>query len=941
MTQFRIPDATYRLQFHGGFRYGEAAEIVDYLREIGISDVYSSPIFTPVRGSQHGYDVVDPTRINPGSGGEEEFARFSDRLREEGMGLLVDIVPNHMAASSDNRWWMTVLENGPQSRYAKFFDIEWRSFSLPPGLERKIVLPILGRPYGEALEEQEIRLEESDEGIYVTYYDKKLPLSAESYLGLIEEVVERIRSSDAEPNAPAHELCDIADGARRAQLADTYPGAAPNTRFLRQTLMRLYTSDASFRELIAATVASYNGTKGDPKSFDKLDALLDRQWYRLAYWKRATEQINYRRFFDIIDLVGVRVEDPEVFEKRHERLLELVADGRITGLRIDHIDGLHDPVAHLRKLQRRIAGNRVTAAEKHPFYIVVEKILARDEQLPDEFACDGTTGYDFLNRSGEIFVDPEGLRTLDTTYRSFTLADEPFEELAYRLQRETIQNLFTSEMRRLAIQLEELAAGNRKARDFSPADLGDALTEVTASLPIYRTYVRGSAISERDRRYIEDAIDAARSRSGPRIDPRIYAFLRRVLLVDPPHYAEAHRDEWLAFVLRWQQFTGRVMAKGVEDTAFYVYNRLISLNEVGGEPGAGLENAVEALHEYNAHVARQWPHTLSATSTHDTKRSEDMRARLHVLSELAGEWNRLVARWREENRFFKKDVQGVLTPDPNEELLIYQTIAGVWPLEEAEGGSLGERLRLYVEKAAREAKVYSSWLQPHADHEAALLEFTTALLDPSHEEFHRELRPLVDKISYYGFLNALSQLVLKITSPGVPDFYQGTELWDFSLVDPDNRRPVDYERRRAVLREIVTRGSEPLPLCSELLASWRDGRVKMYVTARLLRFRREASALFSRGDYTPAATGGKLKDNVFAFRRSFEEEEIAVAVTRLLTRCVEPGELPLGEVWGDTALDTGSGRWENVLTGESLDSDGRVRAADVFRSFPVAVLRRH
>jgi (1->4)-alpha-D-glucan 1-alpha-D-glucosylmutase len=884
---YRVPRATYRIQLNAGFTFRAASAIVPYLAELGISDVYTSPILKARKGSTHGYDIVDPTVLNPELGSEDDFTALHEELQRHGMGLLLDIVPNHMAASDENGWWVSVLENGPRSRYVHYFDIDWR--------QDKILLPILGRPYGEALESGEIRLGYDADGFYLTYYDRRVPLAPDSYALILR---------------------DCADMPAELQELITTESEVTNSRFVKETLWRVYQQDERFRAALDSAIAGM--------TFDALDTLLEAQKYRLAYWRMASETINYRRFFDVSDLIGVRVENPEVFEARNRRTLDLIAEGKVTGLRIDHIDGLYDPIGHMRKMQNRLAsspedssanGQRPTAN----FYIVVEKILGRDEQLPSDFPVSGTTGYEFADALNALFVDAEGLQKLDVFYRSFTGESRTFADICYDKKKQVIQELFSGEMRSLGEQLATIAMSDRNARDFAPGDLSAALTEVTACLEVYRTYVRDEPVSDADAQHIRDAVADARRRAATSIDRRLFIFLEYVLLVHPPPYVTDH-ERWRGFVMRWQQFTGRVMAKGVEDTAFYAYNRLVSLNEVGGSPGREGFDGLAELHRLNARRAAEWPHTLNATSTHDTKRSEDVRARLAVLSELPDLWAREVRRWSRLNGALRRD--GI--PHPNEELLIDQTLVGMWPLDDADLPSVRARLRLYLEKAAREAKVHTSWIAPNAAYEEALLAFADGAL--SHDAFCRELARFQKRIAFYGAINALSQVVLKAMSPGAPDFYQGTEMWDFSLVDPDNRRPVDYAQRAAMLRRV--KNARP----PALLRSWHDGRVKAFTTWKVLDARARHADLFREGSYEPL----DVSPHVCAFVRRLGDDAVAVAVPRFVSRLVKPGRFPLGAVWGDTALLL-PGRWRNAFTGDAVEGG---RLAEVFARFPVAVLEK-
>ena len=875
----RIPVSTYRLQFNAQFTFRDARNIVAYLAGLGISDVYASPILRARKGSTHGYDIVDATALNPDLGHEDDLTELTGELDRYGMGLVLDIVPNHMAASHENAWWMSVLENGQQSRFVHYFDIDWRG--------NKLLLPILGRPYGETLESGEIQLGYDADGFFFSYFDKRLPLSPFSYHLVLSECVDCLNIEGV--------------GLEIRELVDNESSIA-NSKFLKDTLWRLHEQSEEFRNALETVIKRIN------TDFDLLDKVVEAQWYRIAYWRTASETINYRRFFDVTDLVGVKVENPEVFEMRNRRVLDLINEKKVTGLRIDHIDGLYDPVAYLTKLQLRLG-------DPDPFYVVVEKILGAGEPLPSTFRVAGTTGYDFLDMVNAVFVDPEGLGQLTEFYHSFTGLTSSFEDVVYERKKQAIDQLFSGEMRALGLSLGELAVADRNARDFSPSELQAALLEITACMPVYRTYLRGGEVEEMDRAFLRRAVSEARKRARY-VDARLFKFLELVLLLTPPGYIADEREKWLEFVMNWQQFTGRVMAKGVEDTAFYNYNRLLSLNEVGSEPGRGSDfNPVSELHERNREIAHAWPHTMNATSTHDTKRAEDVRARISVLSEIPDVWQREIKRWSRMNAPLKRD--GV--PHPNEELLIYQTLIGMWPLDPSEEAGVGDRLKAYLEKASREAKTHTSWLEPNEAYENALRDFAGAILQ--HTPFMTAFRRLQKRTAFHGFLNSLSQVVLKATSPGLPDFYQGSEIWDFSLVDPDNRRPVDFEKRRAMLRDI---GTPPV-----LLRNWTDGRIKLFVTSRVLAARAKHIDTFHGENYRALEAGPAC----VAFARG---QDIVVAVPRLTTRLTRPGSPPLGDVWGDTRIAI-EGRWRNVFTDEIVE-DGALR--NVFASFPVAVLER-
>ena len=802
----RIPVSTYRLQFNREFRFVDAIGIVDYLYDLGITDVYASPIMKARTGSMHGYDVVDPAQINSEIGTPDEFNQLVGALQAKGMGLIVDIVPNHMAASVENPWWFDVLETGEESPYAEFFDVNWKA--------KKVMLPILGRPYGEVLENQELELKVEQGRQIVQYYDQKLP--------------------------------------------------------------------------IAAGAESMN-----------VDHVLSRQHYRLAFWRKAADGINYRRFFDINDLVGLRAERDDVFEATHKYVLDLVEEGKITGLRIDHIDGLLDPKAYLDRLPA--------------IYVVTEKILAGNEQLPCDWRTHGTTGYDFLNFMNGAFIDREGFLMLEKIYAGFTQSDATFTDVFRERKQQIMRELFPGEVAGFVNRLCELADEDRHARDLAAEELKEAFVMVSACLPVYRTYIREETISETDRAWIEDAIGVAGK--GPAFD-----FLRRVLLVEPAWYLQHRRAEYLDFVMRWQQFTGPVMAKGLEDTTFYVHNPLVSVNEVGGDSnGPDLYFGVDEFHRRNLARLARWPQSMNATSTHDTKRSEDVRAGINILSEIPREWSRRLRRWsrlsRLSHRLSEADV-----PAPNEQVLIFQSMLGAWPIG-------ADRLKRYVTKALREGKTHTSWISTNEEYERRVLSFIDSLY--TNDEFLKDFTPLQKKIARFGRLSSLSQLVLKITSPGVPDFYRGTEIWDLSLSDPDNRRPIEFSSRIQML-ENLKKNAEP----QNLLKDVADGRLKLYVTWKLLNFRRRHSHLFLRGEYIPLRVTGSRANNVIAFARHLHDDWSVVAVPRLIAKLDRARN-----VWKDTSIELppdAPTRWLNTLTNEELSSP--VSASALFSTLPLAVL---
>ncbi len=986
MTRARVPLATYRLQLHADFGFDEARAVVPYLRVLGIGDLYASPVLQARRGSRHGYDVADPTRLSAELGGEEGFRALAGALRQEGMGLLLDIVPNHMAASGENPWWRDVLEHGPASPYARYFDVEWRSGR--PGLADKVLLPILGAPYGQVLEAGELKVALDADGFAVRYYDWRLPLNPASYATLLgaDRAARRPESRTrrpglrpalqgggvSAPSAPGASLehspeSDSTDAAPRElrELVDAITegerGVAALAR-ARRRVWEVYQSSPAVRCYVDETLAALNGRPWEPGSFDALDSLLADQAYRLAYWRTASQELNYRRFFDVSDLVAVRIEDPDVFRARHATLLRLVAAGQVAGLRVDHVDGLYDPAAYLARLQAHLPVQEPSGEPPEPhYYVVVEKILAADEALPHDWLVAGTTGYDFLNLVNGLFVDGRAAASLTELYHHLTGDDAAFEDVARACKRLAIESLFGGEVRALVERLVSIARADRHGRDLPRAELVGALVEVTACLPVYRTYVRDESVAPADRARVEWAVAEAQARR-PDLAAAC-ALLRRVLLLEwPASLDAAGREAWRRFVGRWQQLTGPATAKGVEDTALYRYTRLLSLNDVGGDPGR-MGTSVADFHRQMQERRARWPHTLNATATHDTKRGEDVRMRIDVLSEIPHAWAGRLERWRRWNEPKLGRVGDQHVPDGRMELLLYQTLLGAWPLDEAERPAFRERLRAYLEKAAREAKTHTSWHDPNVAYEGALLAFAEAILDPlDGSPFLADFVAFQRPIAYYGALNSLGQVLLKATAPGVPDFYQGSELWDLSLVDPDNRRPVDYARRAALLAALPDpERADAAPALADLLARWEDGRVKLYLTRQALRCRRAYAALFAAGDYQPVPAAGRREAHVCAFLRRHGDAAALVVVPRLLARLalatapapdageLPPTGLPLGEAaWADTHLRLPAAaprRWRSTLTGETLEAPAAdasaattLRLADLLRTFPVALL---
>ena len=1022
--------ATYRLQFHAGFKFKDAAAIVPYLHALGVTHVYASPFLTAQPGSPHGYDVCNHEQLNPELGTSEDFAAFVGALKQHGMAQILDVVPNHMAASSANPWWLDLLESGLASPYAHFFDIDWRP--VKDELAGKVLLPILGQQYGDALEAGDLKLEHGEGSFSVRYFDSLLPIAPETTVSILESRLPELKQTLGEGSDALGEYQSILSALAHLPPQSTSDPAAIQERqrekeVIKRRLKRLESDHPPVLEALQRVVAEWNGQPGEPRSFDQLDKLLEAQAYRLSHWKAASDEVNYRRFFDINTLAALCMEHYDVFERTHRVVLELAARGDVDGLRIDHIDGLLDPLQYLWRLQwaylaevaRQIHARRAEAAaaagesalppweevrpdvlsllcrrlglpppdpsclslasptsaaeptdsageanpqperipapdgSPYPLYVVVEKILGPDEPLPGNWPVAGTTGYDFVPQLGGLFLEDGGLQAIKQSYFRFLGERMEYPETVYRCKLLILRFAMASELQMLAHRLNRISEQHRRSRDFTLNMLRHALQEILASFPVYRTYVSPAGISDRDQRFIHIAIGQSKRRS-PAIDAALYDFIRSTLLLQHPEgLSEQARHERELFTGRFQQVTSPVMAKGVEDTAFYVYCPLIAMNEVGSHPEAAIVSP-EQFHRDNLHRSQHWPLSMLGSSTHDTKRSEDVRARIAVLAEIPSLWRKRVNTWTRLNRRFRADVDGLPAPSKNDEYLLYQTLVGVWPLTHPGGeehATLIRRLQLYMEKATHEAKVRTSWVNPNVPYDHAVRDFVANIMEPRKENrFLADLQQFHEAIVDAGLYTSLSQVVLKLMSPGVPDIYQGQELWDFSLVDPDNRRPVDYASRCWLLGEleaVLATGSEHFrALAMQLGKTPRDSRLKLLVTSRLLKLRREQPALFA-GTYQPLEVTGPAAKHVCAFAWKGEAKSALVIVPRLIASLGlerEPGSLPTvldPQTWGETAVTLDSsfaGRWTNVLTGAPLELTGPVPVAQLLAGFPVAVL---
>jgi (1->4)-alpha-D-glucan 1-alpha-D-glucosylmutase len=974
------PVSSYRLQFNRNFRFADAQALVPYLRALGISHCYASPLLKARAGSGHGYDITDHNTLNPEIGSVQEFHALVSELHAHGMALILDTVPNHMGVGhGDNPWWQDVLQNGRTSAYADFFDIDWEP--LKPELRDKVLFPVLGGPYGAELERGHLRLT-FDGAFFVKYFDKRMPVDPQT-VPMIFEPLGDLRFQSVEiPETERTELENILFELRQLPPNNSTEPQAINRRRTEgparlQRLLQLAERSPAIRALIEQALAALNGESGLPRSFDSLHRLLDAQPYRLAHWLVSGEEINYRRFFDVNDLVGLRMENPHVFAATHQLLRRLLADGSVAGLRIDHPDGLLNPPQYFVRLQMLYAASQCCGPEARgpvaengieeevqtvfgqhewmlrqaPLYVVLEKILEPGEHLP-AWPVDGTVGYGFANLLNGIFIDSRNRRSFTRIYERFLGGVVDVDSVIYEAKSQAMNTALASEVAVLTHLLDKISSTDRHARDFTVKSLATVIRETIACFPVYRTYIdeRGN-VSELDRSYIDAAIAHAKRRNED-IPASTFDFLRNILLLqgDVPGADDEQYRKWLYFVLKFQQLSGPVMAKGLEDTACYVYNRLTSVNEVGGSP-RDFGVPVEEFHRGNLERAEKWPDSMLLSSSHDSKRSEDVRARLNVLSEMPRDWSAAAMRWRRMNHPKKITISdGRLIPDANEEYLFYQTLVGAWPLGNAPDDQFTRRMQRYMNKAVHEAKVNLSWVNDNPEYVAALQEFIARILSPGsagkRNPFPQRVEEFMRIVAFFGALNSLAQLLLKIASPGVPDFYQGNELWEFRLVDPDNRRPVDFALRQRLLQDLLRQAEDGrlAELCSDLLANYQDGRIKMWVTMRAMNFRRQHPELFGAGSYIPLAAGNEKQEHVVAFARAHEDHVAVVAVPRfsytLMRGRVQP---PIGEAWGNAELQLPTEvvgmRLLNLFTGETFPANGHaLPCRDLFARFPVALL---
>jgi (1->4)-alpha-D-glucan 1-alpha-D-glucosylmutase len=947
-----VPLSTYRLQFNKQFTFADATELMPYLAALGISHIYASPYLRARADSMHGYDIIDHEHLNPEIGTREDYDRLVETLHQQGMGQILDVVPNHMGVmGSDNSWWLDVLENGKAAAHADFFDIDW--MPLKDELQGKVLVPVLGDQYGTVLDRDELKLrfdrEKGEFSIY--YFQHRFPVNPREYATILARNIKELESHLGAENHELLQLQSLVSAFRNLPSRhEEDPAKVAERRrdkeIHKKRLADLVSQSPEIADFIARNVEEVNGQPGKPESFEDLHELIKRQAYRLAYWRVASDDINYRRFFDVNDLAALRMENEPVFDATHRFILRLMKEGKLDGLRIDHPDGLYNPAQYFERLQQS-QQTETGGAEK--FYLIIEKILTSDERLPSDWPIDGTTGYEFGNLVNGLFVDPDSETAMERIYRGFIGRRIRFDYLVYRCKKLVLDGALTSEINVLANLLSQIALANRHTCDFTVNGLREALAEVIAWFPVYRTYITADGVSDTDRRYIEKAIATARRR-GAIADTSVFDFIRDVLLTRLAEgQAKPYRGAVIRFAMKFQQLTSAVMAKGLEDTSFYRYARLISLNEVGGDPRRfGLTPA--DFHRRTSDRMSNWPDNMLGTSTHDSKRSEDVRARINVLSEIPQEWRKRVWRWRELNLGKKKMAGGQESPTRNDEYFLYQTLVGAWPLpREHSEPCFCQRIKDYMLKAIREAKQKTSWANQNKEYESDVLNFVEGILGPqATPEFLEDFREVQQYVSRIGMLNSLSQTAIKLTLPGVPDVYQGTETWDFSLVDPDNRRPVNYAQRRQLLENLKKMDELPKQefdiKLARIVSNPIDGRIKLYLTWRLLNLRNSYPDLFQNGKYRALEVQGSKGGHIVAYVRQFGEITLLVAVSRLNAQLYGSSlQFNHQSVWEDTVIelpnDAESKTFIDVLGRSTIEKQegGLIAASTLFAQFPVVV----
>jgi len=923
----QIPVATYRIQFNPDFDFKKAREIIPYLAMLGISHLYASPIFKARNGSTHGYDIVDQNKLNPELGSEEDFNALIKTVKSYNLLWLQDIVPNHMAYSHENQWLMDILESGHNSPYFNFFDIDWEHPCKK--LNKRLLAPFLGKPYLKAIEDSEIYLSYNDNGIAVNYYELKFPLKISTYTFILTYRIASLKKRIGEKHTDFIKylgIIDLLNDIQHIKNKRTYKNGIIK---IKRLLWELYNKNNKLKYFIDENIAIFNGKKGESTSFKLLDRLLVKQLFCLDFFKVSTKKINYRRFFNINDLISLNIENDEVFDRSHSFIIKLVKENKFNGLRVDHIDGLYDPAKYLDLLHKKIGGA----------YIVVEKILDINENIPFIWPIHGTTGYDFLNYVNSLFCDMKNKKIFNDIYKEFICKEINYEKSVRDMKDFIIEKHMKGDLDNLERLTYNIAQKHFYHLQISHDGLTKAMREITAHFSVYRSYINSDQFSENDRITIKETINKA-IKNNPDLLHEINIVKDILLLNIPGDISVKDKAEWLHMIMKFQQFTGPVMAKGFEDTFLYIFNRCLSLNEVGGYPdyfGITTEN----FHDFLKKRLVNSPHTLNTTSTHDTKRGEDMRARLNVLSEIPDEWEDHIKNWSRLNKSKKELSQnGISVPDNNDEYFLYQTLVGAFQFEESEYHYFVERIKNYIIKAIREAKINTTWLNPGTDYEEKFLSFIDKILEPSEKNsFLKIFRPFQKKIAFYGTFNSLSQTLLKITSPGIPDFYQGTELWDLNLVDPDNRRPVNFKERDFFLKQINNK--DILDNIKEIIDCRKDGRIKLFLIQKALQARGQNHSLFRNGQYLPLDVKGKYKDNIIAFGRYYEHKWSITIIPRFTTKIFKYDKWPYDiDIWEDTLVilpENTPKILKDVITSQLMRADKVIYINKALRYFPVAL----
>lgn len=952
------PLSTYRLQFNHYFTFQMAQQLVDYLHQLGISHLYSSPLFCAKSGSRHGYDIISHQELNADVGTREQFETLIKQLRVHNMGFLFDLVPNHIyIGDCTNQWWRDVLENGPSSFCADYFDIDWD----PPKheLQNKILLPLLEQNYGDAIENQQITISYKEGTFLVLINTINLPTDPKTWNLILEPLLSALEDIYSETDPHLLELKSILTALGHLPMG-TQLGKEQiierqrEKEVIKRRVEQLFKGCEDMLVHLNEQLNLLNGIKGNPHSFDNMEAFLNAQCYRLCYWRVANEEVNYRRFFDVPDLAGIRTEKQEVFESIHALVFDLYQHKLIDGLRIDHVDGLWEPELYLKNVQSYLqhSSNAVDESKRN-HYVIVEKILTGNEKIRAEWPVEGTVGYDYLNLVNGLFVFQDNKKKIIDLYRRFTeVYTFPFE-LVYTCKTLILTLSLSSELHVLSRKLEKISQQHRKYRDFTSESLKGALRDVIACFPVYRSYINSTVIHEEDKQSILTAVSRAK-RLNPAINASLFDFIQEVLLLEhPPGITEEQIQERQNFIMHLQQLTGPVMAKGVEDTAFYRYFPLLSLNEVGNASFT-FGTSIETIHKKNIERLKQFPHTLIATSTHDTKLSEDVRARINVLSEIPDQWEEAIKKWSQQNAPHKSQEGENAIPDANEEYLFYQILLGSWPLDPMDSSAHAaytKRLEAYMEKALREAKIHTSWVNPNQQYDEITKQFVQKTLTLQQNPFLENFTAFIPKIVAAGMLNSLSQLILKLFSPGIPDIYQGNEIWDFSLVDPDNRREVDFSKRKDLLKSILEiKDDQKLEKLLQFLNEPADGRIKLYITKTMLQIRQRYGDVFTKGTYHPLTIHGDNQNHLIAFAWQFDKKVFIAITTRFLIPLMQNSSLIIpSKTWNNHFVslteELGSHPFQDVLSGKSCtpqknNGEYKLNLEEILSPAPFAILEK-